>query len=41
MFFCCGIGMFITGFVSKFDDVKDLFDMVGGVLVVIKLLEGI
>jgi ribosomal protein S6--L-glutamate ligase len=35
-----GIGMPITGFASKPDDVKDLLDMVGGAPVVIKLLEG-
>ncbi len=35
-----GIGMPITGFASKPDDVKDLLDMVGGTPVVIKLLEG-
>ena len=34
------IGMPITGFASKPDDVKDLLDMVGGAPVVIKLLEG-
>ncbi|WP_342608158.1 30S ribosomal protein S6--L-glutamate ligase [Vibrio tritonius] len=35
-----GIGMPITGFASKPDDVKDLLDMVSGAPVVIKLLEG-
>lgn len=35
-----GIGMPITGFASKPDDIKDLLDMVGGAPVVIKLLEG-
>jgi ribosomal protein S6--L-glutamate ligase len=35
-----GVGMPITGFASKPDDVKDLLDMVGGAPVVIKLLEG-
>ena len=35
-----GIGMPITGFASKPDDVKDVLDMVGGAPVVIKLLEG-
>ena len=35
-----GIGMPITGFASKPDDVKDLLNMVGGSPVVIKLLEG-
>ena len=35
-----GIGMPITGFASKPDDVKDLLEMVGGAPVVIKLLEG-
>jgi len=35
-----GIGMPITGFASRPDDVKDLLDMVGGAPVVIKLLEG-
>lgn len=35
-----GIGMPITGFASKPDDVKDLLNMVGGAPVVIKLLEG-
>lgn len=35
-----GIGMPVTGFASKPDDVKDLLDMVGGSPVVIKLLEG-
>ncbi|TKB58338.1 30S ribosomal protein S6--L-glutamate ligase [Ferrimonas aestuarii] len=34
------IGMPITGFASKPDDIKDLLDMVGGAPVVIKLLEG-
>ena len=34
------IGMPVTGFASKPDDVKDLLDMVGGAPVVIKLLEG-
>ncbi|KAF7786083.1 ribosomal protein S6--L-glutamate ligase [Pseudoalteromonas rubra] len=35
-----GVGMPITGFANKPDDVKDLLDMVGGAPVVIKLLEG-
>ncbi|MDW6001648.1 30S ribosomal protein S6--L-glutamate ligase [Vibrio mangrovi] len=35
-----GIGMPITGFASKPDDIKDLLKMVGGAPVVIKLLEG-
>lgn len=35
-----GVGMPITGFASKPDDIKDLLDMVGGAPVVIKLLEG-
>jgi ribosomal protein S6--L-glutamate ligase len=35
-----GIGMPVTGFASKPDDIKDLLDMVGGAPVVIKLLEG-
>ncbi|MBD8514723.1 30S ribosomal protein S6--L-glutamate ligase [Photobacterium sp. CAU 1568] len=35
-----GVGMPITGFASKPDDVKDLIKMVGGTPVVIKLLEG-
>lgn len=35
-----GIGMPITGFANKPDDVKDLLGMVGGPPVVIKLLEG-
>lgn len=35
-----GIGMPVTGFASKPDDVKDLLDMVGGAPVVIKLLGG-
>lgn len=35
-----GIGMPITGFATKPDDIKDLLDMVGGAPVVIKLLEG-
>ncbi|MBU2896541.1 30S ribosomal protein S6--L-glutamate ligase [Vibrio hepatarius] len=35
-----GVGMPITGFASKPDDVKDLLEMVGGTPVVIKLLEG-
>lgn len=34
------VGMPITGFASKPDDVKDLLTMVGGAPVVIKLLEG-
>ncbi|SFG65594.1 30S ribosomal protein S6--L-glutamate ligase [Neptunomonas qingdaonensis] len=34
------IGMPVTGFASKPDDIKDLLDMVGGAPVVIKLLEG-
>ncbi|MYM59634.1 30S ribosomal protein S6--L-glutamate ligase [Vibrio sp. OCN044] len=35
-----GVGMPITGFASKPDDVKDLLEMVGGTPVVIKLIEG-
>ncbi|AZZ98413.1 30S ribosomal protein S6--L-glutamate ligase [Pseudoalteromonas sp. R3] len=35
-----GVGMPITGFANKPDDVKDLLEMVGGAPVVIKLLEG-
>ncbi len=35
-----GLGMPVTGFASKPDDVKDLLKMVGGAPVVIKLLEG-
>ncbi len=35
-----GIGMPVTGFASKPDDVKDVIKMVGGAPVVIKLLEG-
>ena len=35
-----GVGMPVTGFASKPDDVKDLLSMVGGTPVVIKLLEG-
>lgn len=35
-----GVGMPITGFASKPDDIKDLIKMVGGTPVVIKLLEG-
>ncbi|MEO2268097.1 30S ribosomal protein S6--L-glutamate ligase [Pseudoalteromonas pernae] len=35
-----GVGMPVTGFASKPDDVKDLLEMVGGAPVVIKLLEG-
>ncbi len=35
-----GVGMPITGFASKPDDIKDLLHMVGGAPVVIKLLEG-
>ncbi|WP_428774608.1 30S ribosomal protein S6--L-glutamate ligase [Vibrio sp.] len=35
-----GIGMPITGFASKPDDIKDLLNMVGGAPLVIKLLEG-
>lgn len=35
-----GLGMPVTGFASKPDDVKDLLAMVGGAPVVIKLLEG-
>lgn len=34
------IGMPVTGFASKPDDIKDLLEMVGGAPVVIKLLEG-
>lgn len=34
------IGMPVTGFASKPDDIKDLLNMVGGAPVVIKLLEG-
>ncbi|MGI2258344.1 30S ribosomal protein S6--L-glutamate ligase [Shewanella sp. GXUN23E] len=35
-----GIGMPITGFANKPDNIADLIDMVGGVPLVIKLLEG-
>ncbi|WP_038869301.1 30S ribosomal protein S6--L-glutamate ligase [Vibrio jasicida] len=35
-----GIGMPITGFACRPDDIKDLLNMVGGAPVVIKLLEG-
>lgn len=35
-----GIGMPITGFANKPDDIKDLIAMVGGAPLVIKLLEG-
>ncbi len=35
-----GVGMPITGFASKPDDVPDLIKMVGGAPLVIKLLEG-
>ena len=35
-----GIGLPVTGFAHKPDDIKDLLDMVGGAPVVIKLLEG-
>lgn len=35
-----GLGMPITGYANKPDDVKDLLEMVGGAPVVIKLLEG-
>lgn len=35
-----GIGMPVTGFANKPDDVKDLIKMVGGAPLVIKLLEG-
>jgi len=35
-----GIGMPITGFANKPDDIKDLIKMVGGAPLVIKLLEG-
>ena len=35
-----GIGLPVTGFAHKPDDIKDLLDMVGGSPVVIKLLEG-
>ena len=35
-----GIGMPITGFASKPDDIPDLINMVGGAPLVIKLLEG-
>ncbi|MGF1726361.1 30S ribosomal protein S6--L-glutamate ligase [Photobacterium nomapromontoriensis] len=35
-----GVGMPITGFASKPDDVPDLIKMVGGAPIVIKLLEG-
>ncbi|MEI8593411.1 30S ribosomal protein S6--L-glutamate ligase [Photobacterium sp. Hal280] len=35
-----GVGMPITGFASKPDDIGDLLEMVGGAPVVIKLLEG-
>ncbi len=35
-----GIGLPITGFASKPDDIKDMVDMVGGAPLVVKLLEG-
>ncbi|KDM93288.1 30S ribosomal protein S6--L-glutamate ligase [Photobacterium galatheae] len=35
-----GVGMPITGFASKPDDIDDLLEMIGGAPVVIKLLEG-
>lgn len=35
-----GLGMPVTGFASKPDDVKDLISLVGGAPLVIKLLEG-
>lgn len=35
-----GIGLPLTGFASKPDDIKDMIKMVGGAPVVIKLLEG-
>lgn len=35
-----GIGLPVTGFAHKPDDIKDLLDMVGGSPVVVKLLEG-
>ena len=35
-----GIGLPVTGFAHKPDDIKDLLDMVGGSQVVVKLLEG-
>jgi ribosomal protein S6--L-glutamate ligase len=35
-----GIGLPVTGFAHKPDDIKDLLDMVGGAPAVIKLLEG-
>ena len=35
-----GLGMPITGFASKPDDVKDLINLVGGAPLVIKLIEG-
>ncbi|MCP4010497.1 MAG: 30S ribosomal protein S6--L-glutamate ligase, partial [Proteobacteria bacterium] len=35
-----GLGMPVTGFANKPDDVKDLIKMVGGAPLVIKLLEG-
>ncbi len=35
-----GLGMPVTGFANKPDDIKDLIKMVGGAPVVIKLLEG-
>jgi ribosomal protein S6--L-glutamate ligase len=35
-----GLGMPVTGFANKPDDIKDLLKMVGGAPVVIKLLEG-
>jgi len=35
-----GIGMPVTGFANKPDDIKDLIDMVGGAPLVIKLLQG-
>ncbi len=35
-----GIGLPVTGFAHKPDDIKDLLDMVGGTSLVVKLLEG-
>jgi len=35
-----GIGLPVTGFASKPDDIKDVFKMVGGAPLVVKLLEG-
>ena len=35
-----GIGLPVTGFASKPDDIKDMIEMVGGAPLVVKLLEG-